>query len=98
MKAICYRNTKIILPNWVPNSRLNEECPLGFAYEDGNFYVHIYGMGEGFYIISPGITAIEGKKAGLSLNQWGLIDLVQKIFNPCMRRLESLTLPSGDRE
>lgn len=70
MKAICYRNTKIILPNWVPNSRLNEECPLGFAYEDGDFYVHIYGMGESFYTISPGITAIEGKKAGLSLNQW----------------------------
>lgn len=70
MKTICYRNTKIILPNWVPNSRLNEECPLGFAYEDGDFYVHIYGMGEGFYTISPGITAIEGKKAGLSLNQW----------------------------
>lgn len=70
MKAICYRNTKIILPNWVPNSRLNEECPLGFAYEDGDFYVHIYGMGEGFYTISPGITAIEGEKAGLSLNQW----------------------------
>lgn len=42
MKAICYRNTKITLPNWVPNSRLNEECPLGFAYEDGDFYVHIY--------------------------------------------------------
>lgn len=30
----------------------------------------IYGMGEGFYTISHGITAIEGKKAGLSLNQW----------------------------
>lgn len=41
MKAICYRNTKITLPNWVSNSRLNEECPLGFAYEDGDFYVHM---------------------------------------------------------
>lgn len=70
MKAICYHNTKITLPYWAPNSRLNEECPLGFAYEDGDFYVHIYGMGEGFYTISPGITAIEGKKAGLSLKQW----------------------------
>lgn len=62
MKAICYHNTKITLPYWAPNSRLNEECPLGFAYEDGDFYVHMYGMGEGLYTISPGITAIEGKK------------------------------------
>lgn len=43
MKAICYHNTKITLTYWAPNSRLNEECPLGFAYEDGDFYVHMYG-------------------------------------------------------
>lgn len=43
MKAICYHNMKITLPYWAPNSRLNEECPLGFAYEDGDFYVHMYG-------------------------------------------------------
>lgn len=65
MKAICYRNTKITLPNWVPNSRLNEECPFGFAYEDGDFYVHMYGRGEGLYTISPGLTVIEGEKKEL---------------------------------
>lgn len=58
MKASCYRNTKITLPNWVPNSRLNEECPLGFAYEDGDFYVHMYGMGEGLYTIFPGLVDV----------------------------------------
>lgn len=70
MKAICYRNTKITLPNWVPNSRLNEECPLEFAYGDGDFYVHMYGRGEGLYTISPGLTVIEGGEEGTSLIQW----------------------------
>ena len=70
MKAICYHNTKITLPNWEPNSQLNDKCPLGFAYEDSDFYVHMYGSGEGLYTISPGITAIEGKKEGISLEQW----------------------------
>lgn len=70
MKAICYHNTKITLPNLVPNSRLNEECPLGFAYEDGDFYVHMYGRGEGLYTIFPGLTVMEGKKDGTSLTQW----------------------------
>ena len=63
MKAICYRNMKITLPNW--SSRLNEECPLGFAYEDGDFYVHMYGRGEGLFTIFPGLTVIEGGKKGL---------------------------------
>ena len=70
MKVICYRNTKITLPNWIPNSRLNEECPLGFAYENGDFYVHMYGRGEGLYTISPGLTVTEGKKEEPSLTQW----------------------------
>ena len=65
MKAICYRNTKITLPNWVSNSRLNEECPLGFAYKDGDFYVHMYDRGEGLYTISLGLTVIEGGKKEL---------------------------------
>lgn len=65
IKAICYHNTKITLPNLVPNSRLNEECPLGFAYEDGDFYVHMYGRGEGLYTIFPGLTVMEGKKMEL---------------------------------
>lgn len=69
IKAICYHNTKITLPNLVPNSRLNEECPLGFAYEDGDFYVHMYGRGEGLYTIFPGLTVMEGKK-------WNFIDTV----------------------
>lgn len=51
VKAICYHNTKITLPYWAPNSRLNEECPLGFAYEDGDFYIHNAWQGEGFYFI-----------------------------------------------
>ena len=59
VKAICYHNTKITLPYWAPNSRLNEECPLGFAYEDGDFYVHMYGMGEGSYTISLGNVQIK---------------------------------------
>ena len=72
MKAICYHNTKITLPYWAPNSRLNEECPLGFAYEIGNFYVHIYGYGSGLYTICPGLSVIEGKKEELSLEQWAI--------------------------
>ena len=72
MKAICYHNTKLTLPHWNPNDRLNEKCQLGFAYEDGNFYVHIYGRGEGLYTISPGLTAIEGKTENISLEQWAV--------------------------
>lgn len=70
MKAICYHNTKLTLPNWDPDDQLNEKCPLGFAYEDEGFYVHIYGSGEGSYTISPGITAIEGSESWSSLEQW----------------------------
>ena len=72
MKAICYHNTKLTLPNWNPNDQLNEECPLGFAYESGDFYVHMYGRGDGLYTVSPGITAIEGKTEGSSLEQWAV--------------------------
>ena len=28
MKAICYHNTKLTLPNWNPNDQLNEELVL----------------------------------------------------------------------
>lgn len=68
VKAICYHNTKITLPYWTPNSRLNKECPFGFAYEDGDFYVHIYGMGEGTYTISPGNAQIKNLRKGFKMS------------------------------
>lgn len=74
MKAICYNNTLTRLPNWNPNDNVHFNQSLGFAYEDENFFIHLYGWDTGFKGISIGLTVVEGKNTGstkgMSLNDW----------------------------
>jgi hypothetical protein len=70
MKAICYRNTLTNLPNWNPNDKVHLYQPLGFAYEDNNHYIHLYGWNSGFQGISIGLTVVEGVKNEKSLQEW----------------------------
>ncbi|MBP3772453.1 MAG: hypothetical protein J6I53_07170 [Treponema sp.] len=67
MKAICYKNTKTNLPGWVDNVHVEQK--YGYAYETPTHYVHFYGK-ESFYIISVGLTVIEGKAKYKSLEDW----------------------------
>ena len=68
MKAICYTNTKTTLPNWI--EPLHESQPFGFAYENNNFFIHLYGTNKGIQTISPGLTVVEKKKDNQTLKNW----------------------------
>ena len=67
MKAICYKNTKTNLPGWVNTVHLEQK--YGYAYETPTHFVHFYGK-EPYYIISVGLTTIEGKAGYSSLEEW----------------------------
>lgn len=86
MKAICYKNSLTNLPNWNPNDKLHLNQSLGFAFEDTNHYIHLYGWDSGFKGISIGLTVVEGRENGhtngKSLEDWvkenfGAIDIKQ---------------------
>lgn len=66
MKAIYYKTTKTMIPNYIGEP--HKELGLGYAYESGNHFVHIYGFNRGLYTISPGLTTIE-KRSG-KLEDW----------------------------
>ena len=74
MKALTYFNTLTKLPNWSPNDHVHENQKLGFAYEDIDHFIHLYGWNEGFKGISIGLTVVEGKNnhrtKGKSLEEW----------------------------
>jgi hypothetical protein len=74
MKAICYTNTLTKLPNWSPNDQVHLSQKLGFAYEDTNHFIHMYGWDGGFKGISIGLTVVEGKNTettqNMTLNEW----------------------------
>jgi hypothetical protein len=72
MKAICYNNTKTTLPNWNPNDHLEQHCPMGYAYEIGDCFIHIYGSANDLYTISPCITVFGKRKEGETLRQWAI--------------------------
>lgn len=79
MTAICYRNTLTNLPNWNPNDKVHLSQPLGFAYEDTNHFIHLYGWDSGFKGISIGLTVVEGKENG-NTNGKSLEDWVKENF------------------
>ncbi len=83
MKAICYRNTKTNIPRWV--NTLHVEQKYGYAYETPTHFVHFYGK-EPFYIISVGLTAIEGKAGYSCIEDWvkerfGAEDIKEMIYD-----------------
>lgn len=79
MKAICYRNTLTNLPKWNPNDKVHLGQPLGFAYEDTNHFIHLYGWDNSFKGISIGLTVVEGKNNGIT-NGKSLEDWVKENF------------------
>lgn len=66
MTGITYKNTKTTLPNCV--NTFHVDFPIGYAYETETHFVHMYGKGTGFYIISIGLTAIQQKSG--TLRDW----------------------------
>lgn len=68
MKAICYKNNKMTIPDW--SEDLSKIYPFGYAYETEKHFVHFYGSTDNnMYIIHPGLTVIQGK-SGLLLEDW----------------------------
>ncbi|MFC3110347.1 hypothetical protein ACFQAT_28930 [Undibacterium arcticum] len=71
MTVLVYKNTKTTIPAWV--STIHVQNPRGVAYETPTHFVHLYGHGEGLWILSTGLVATE-KKVG-SLRDW-----VERVF------------------
>lgn len=65
MKTYTYRNTRTDIPNF--ETTTHETQVFGFGYETDTHFVHFYGQ-EPYYIISPGLTVIEGKST--SYRKW----------------------------
>ena len=61
MKALTYFNNLTNLPNWSSNDHVHLSQKLGFAYEDAEHFIHMYGWDGGFKGISIGLTVVEGK-------------------------------------
>jgi len=55
MNAIVYQNTRTNIPGWI--NTVHETQSIGFAYEYNNYFTHIYGMENGFWVMSTGLTA-----------------------------------------
>ena len=75
MTALTYENTFTNLPGWV--NTVHREQRFGYAYETDSHFVHLYGK-EPLYIISVGLTVLEGKSGSLSdwiLRRFGANDV-----------------------
>jgi len=83
--TIVYANTKFDLPGWLQGAFKNQA--LGYAYRGGDYYVHLYGMGNGRWPISSGLTASETGANG-STRQWST-----RIFGA--RNIRPMALPAG---
>jgi hypothetical protein len=64
--AITYENGIEDLPGWMPGSLADQ--PLGYAYEYGGHFVHLFGRDCGLWVISSGLTFYE--KADGALGDW----------------------------
>ena len=67
MQASIYTNTKTT-PGWPDDLHVGQ--PLGYGYEYGHFFIHIYGQNNGLWLQHSGLTASQ-RKVG-SLNDWSL--------------------------
>jgi hypothetical protein len=63
MKALVYRNTKSTIPGW---DSVHKQQQRGVAYETDTHFVHIYGVAEGLWTISNGLTVTKKKEGALS--------------------------------
>jgi len=71
MKAIAYNNTATNLPDF--DSNIHNKHNRGYAYETESHFIHFYGQGCGFYIISVGLMVCHKKEGTLA-------DWVTKFF------------------
>jgi hypothetical protein len=85
MKVYTYENTKTDIPNL--ENTTHETQKYGYGYETDTHFVHFYGQKEPFYIVSVGLTAIEGK-SGL------YTDWIQNHFGAT--NIEELELDAGN--
>jgi hypothetical protein len=63
MKALTYKNKRAPVQGW---GRFHETQPRGYAYETDTQFVHVYGAGDGLWVISPGLTISVAKTGALS--------------------------------
>lgn len=66
MVAITYQNTQTNIPGWAP---VHIEQQRGYAYEQNGRFFHVYGRGQGLWVLSTGLTASE-PSSGQTLNDW----------------------------
>jgi len=85
MQGIYYENTVTTLPNWI--DPLHESQPLGYAYETGTHFVHLYGKNYGLNVVSVGLTVVEQKNG--TLTNW-----VSRVFGA--QNIKPLSLPIGN--
>ncbi len=72
MTAITYENTHTQIPGWVNTVHVDQ--PRGYAYESNGRFFHIYGRGQGLWVLSVGLTASE------PVGQETLASWTQKVF------------------
>lgn len=65
MKALVYRTTSGQFQGWGP---VHLQQPRGYAYATPTHFVHVYGIADGLWTISPGLTVSMGKQG--SLEDW----------------------------
>ncbi len=64
MRGLVYHCTNPVV-GW---QNAHQRNPRGYAYETESQFVHVYGAGEGLWVISPGLTISTGKTG--TLDDW----------------------------
>jgi len=67
MQAFTYINTHTNIPGWVDTVHIEQE--RGYAYESNGRFFHVYGLTQGFWGLSTGLTASE-PAGDQSLKSW----------------------------
>jgi hypothetical protein len=65
MKGLVYRTSQGKFENW---GTVYVQQPRGYAYETDTHFVHLYGVGDRLWLISPGLTVSSGKQG--TLRDW----------------------------
>src|SRR5258705_13671356 len=81
MKALTYKNHCAPVPAW---NLFHEKQPRGYAYETDTQFVHVYGVEQNLWVISPGLTISVAKNGTLLdwvQNGFGATDIQPTILD-----------------
>jgi hypothetical protein len=62
--ALTYDNSVDQIPGWAPHEPRGQ--PRGYAYEYGGHFIHLFGSGDGQWVISSGLTFWESANGNLT--------------------------------